>query len=311
MYADIYGRMEKKGWKMRKTSISRRVYLTFNMIVIALITVSCMVPILNVLATSFSSAAYINAGEVGLVPKGFTLAAYQFVLKDSRFWRSVLVTVERIVIGIPLNIGLSILIAYPLSKSELVFRERKIYVTFFLITMIFSGGMVPTYLLVYNLKMIDTIWALVLPGAVNVFNTIVLMNFFRNLPKAIEESALVDGAGHLTIMMKIFLPLSKPSIATITLFSLINNWNAWFDGLLYNNFTEHYPLQTYLQTTITSSTEVNKVVNNIEDMMLRQSVTARNLTAAKIFIAIVPLMCAYPFLQKHFATGLVMGSVKE
>lgn len=122
MYADIYGRMEKKGWKMRKTSISRRVYLTFNMIVIALITVSCMVPILNVLATSFSSAAYINAGEVGLVPKGFTLAAYQFVLKDSRFWRSVLVTVERIVIGIPLNIGLSILIAYPLSKSELVFR---------------------------------------------------------------------------------------------------------------------------------------------------------------------------------------------
>ena len=220
-------------------------------------------------------------------------------------------TVERIVIGIPLNIGLSILIAYPLSKSELVFRERKIYVTFFLITMIFSGGMVPTYLLVYNLKMIDTIWALVLPGAVNVFNTIVLMNFFRNLPKAIEESALVDGAGHLTIMMKIFLPLSKPSIATITLFSLINNWIAWFDGLLYNNFTEHYPLQTYLQTTITSSTEVNKVVNNIEDMMLRQSVTARSLTAAKIFIAIVPLMCAYPFLQKHFATGLVMGSVKE
>lgn len=311
MYADIYGRMEKKGWEMRKTSISRRVYLTFNMIVIALITVSCMVPILNVLATSFSSAAYINAGEVGLVPKGFTLAAYQFVLKDSRFWRSVLVTVERIVIGIPLNIGLSILIAYPLSKSELVFRERKIYVTFFLITMIFSGGMVPTYLLVYNLKMIDTIWALVLPGAVNVFNTIVLMNFFRNLPKAIEESALVDGAGHFTIMMKIFLPLSKPSIATITLFSLINNWNAWFDGLLYNNFTEHYPLQTYLQTTITSSTEVNKVVNNIEDMMLRQSVTARNLTAAKIFIAIVPLMCTYPFLQKHFATGLVMGSVKE
>ena len=159
--------------------------------------------------------------------------------------------------------------------------------------------------------MLDTIWALVLPGAVNVFNTLILMNFFRNLPKAIEESALIDGAGQFTIMWKIFLPLSKPSIATITLFSLINNWNSWFDGLLYNNYSENYPLQTYLQTTITASTEVNKVLSNIEDMMLRQAVTGRNLNAAKIFIAILPLMCAYPFLQKHFASGLVMGSVKE
>lgn len=296
---------------MKKMSVPRRVFQMINYGVIAVLVISCMIPIVNVLATSFSSASYINAGEVGLLPKGFTTAAYQYVLEDGRFWKSVLVTLERIVIGIPINLGLSILIAYPLSKSEEVFRSRKWYVGFFMITMIFSGGMVPTYLLVYNLKLMDTIWALVLPGAVNVFNTIVLMNFFRNLPKAIEESAQIDGAGHFTILIRIFLPLSKPSIATITLFSLINNWNAWFDGLLYNNYTEHYPLQTYLQTTITSSSEINNVVNNIEDMMLRQSVTARNLTAAKIFIAIVPLMLAYPFLQRYFATGLVMGSVKE
>lgn len=296
---------------MKNTSLSRKIFQIINVIIISIITISCLVPILNVLATSFSSAEYINAGEVGLLPKGFTTAAYKYVLSDVRFWKSVLISVERIVIGIPINLLLSILIAYPLSKSEFVFSKRKYYVVFFMITMIFSGGLVPTYILVYNLKMLDTIWALVLPGAVNVFNTLILMNFFRNLPHAIEESALIDGASHFTIMWKIFIPLSKPSIATITLFSLINNWNSWFDGLLYNNYSENYPLQTYLQTTLTASTEVNNIISNIEDMMLRQAVTGRNLNAAKIFIAIVPLMCAYPFLQKHFATGLVMGSVKE
>jgi len=296
---------------MRKTSLSRKIFQIINVILIAIITISCLVPILNVLATSFSSAEFINAGEVTLWPKGFTTAAYKFVLGDSRFWKSAIVSVKRIVIGIPINLFLTILMAYPLSKSEAVFSKRKYYIVFFLITMLFSGGLVPTYLLVYNLKMLDTIWALVLPGAVNVFNTLILMNFFRNLPKAIEESALIDGAGQFTIMWKIFIPLSKPSIATITLFSLINNWNAWFDGLLYNNYSNNYPLQTYLQTTLTTSMEMNKLISNIEDMMLRQAVTGRNLNAAKIFIAIVPLMCAYPFLQKHFTTGLVMGSVKE
>ena len=293
-----------------KTSIPRRIFLVFNTILIALITVSCIVPIVNVLATSFSSAEYINAGQVGLLPKGFTTAAYQFVLQDSRFWRSVWVTVERMLIAVPVNLILTILVAYPLSKPENEFRHRKYYVAYFMVTMLFNGGLVPTYLLVYNLHLLDTIWALVLPGAVNVFNAIILMNFFRGLPKEIEESALIDGAGQFTILRKIILPLSKPSIATITLFSIISNWNSWFDGLLYNNFTENYPLQTYLQTMITSSSETNKIVTNIEDMMMRQAVTGRNLTAAKVFISIIPLMCAYPFLQKHFAKGLVVGSVK-
>ena len=183
---------------------------------IALITVSCIVPIVNVLATSFSSAEYINAGQVGLLPKGFTTAAYQFVLQDSRFWRSVWVTVERMLIAVPVNLIFTILVAYPLSKPENEFRHRKYYVAYFMVTMLFNGGLVPTYLLVYNLHLLDTIWALVLPGAVNVFNAIILMNFFRGLPKEIEESALIDGAGQFTILRKIILPLSKPSIATIT-----------------------------------------------------------------------------------------------
>jgi putative aldouronate transport system permease protein len=252
----------------------------------------------------------VNSGQVGLWPKGFTLSAYKYVLKQSKFWTSIIVTLKRMFIGIPLTLILTILMAYPLSKPEYIFPARKYYVAFFMVTMIFSGGLVPTYMLVHSLGLFDTVWALVLPGAVNVFNAILVMNFFRGLPRAIEESAIVDGAGQFTVMMRIILPLSKASIATITLFSIIGNWNAWYDGLLYNNYTEHYPLQTYLQTLLTSSTDLSTMMNDIKNLMERQAVTARNLTAAQIFISIVPLMCAYPFLQKYFAKGLVMGSVK-
>ena len=295
---------------MKYSSIPRKIYLIFNALVIGIITLSCLVPILNVLATSFSSASYINAGEVGIIPKGFTVSAYKFVMKDTRFWNSVWITVKRILIGIPLNVFVTVLMAYPLSKSDHEFKARKYYVVFFMITMLFNGGLVPTYLLIYNLHMLDTIWALVLPGAASVGNAIMLMNFFRNLPGAIEESALVDGAGQFTIMWRIILPLSKPSLATITLFSIVGTWNSWYDGLIYNNYTEHYPLQTYLQASVTAATEASKTLTDIQDMLLRQTLNARNLNAAKIFISIVPLMCVYPFMQKHFAKGLVVGSVK-
>ena len=137
-----------------------------------------------------------------------------------------------------------------------------------------------------------------------------VMNFFRGLPKAIEESAIVDGAGQFTIMLKIILPLSKASIATITLFSVINNWNAWYDGLLYNNYTQNYPLQTYLQSLLNMTSDLSAMMKDIKSIIDRQAVTARNLTAAQIFISIIPLMCAYPFMQKYFTKGLVMGSVK-
>ena len=143
------------------------------------------------------------------------------------------------------------------------------------------------------------------------FNIILVMNFFRGLPKAIEESAIMDGAGQFTIMLKIFIPLSKASIATITLFSIINNWNSWYDGLLYNNYTESYPLQTYLQSLLNMTSDLSTMMKDVQSIIDRQAITARNLTAAQIFISIIPLMCAYPFLQKYFAKGLTLGSVKE
>lgn len=175
--------------------------------------------------------------------------------------------------------------------------------------MVFSGGLIPTYYVVTKTGLMDTIWALILPGAVPIFNVVLVMNFFRNLPGELEESAMLDGGGPWTILWKIFIPLSKPSIATITLFSLVTHWNSWFDGLIYSNFTQHYPLQSYLQTLIVNTNNA-LMSGDLSSIVKNMSVNDTNLKAAQIFISIIPLLLIYPFLQKYFTTGLVLGSVK-
>ncbi len=233
-----------------KKSKSRKLFEACNYIMITLITLSCLIPILNLLANSFSSSQAIIENRVSIFPVEFTLKAYQYVINNQEFWSSVAVSAKRVLLGVPLNVILTILVAYPLSKSELVFPARKYYVAFMLVVMLFNGGLMPTYFIVSKTGLIDTIWSLLLPGAVPVFSCIVLMNFFRGIPEELEESARLDGANQFQIMIKIFLPLSKPSIATVTLFSLVWHWNAWFDGLIYSNYTSNYPLQSYLQTLV-------------------------------------------------------------
>jgi putative aldouronate transport system permease protein len=293
---------------------ARKVFLASNYLFITLVTLSCALPLLNVLAMSFSSSAFVDAGLVGMFPRGFTLAPYRYVLNNGKFWAAFGVTFRRLAIGVPVNLILSVLMAYPLSKEERRFPARKVYIWFFLICMIFNGGLVPTYLLVRNLGLIDTIWALVLPSGMNVFSSVILMNFFRGIPKEIEESALLDGAGHLSIMLKLYLPLSAPCIATITLFAFMGHWNAWMDGRIYMNFTQNYPLQTYLQSVIIGADNIMLSSltggSNLETMADMMAVNSRNLRASQIFISIIPVMLVYPFLQKYFTTGLVMGSVK-
>jgi len=237
------------------------------------------------------------------------LQAYKFVMSSSRFWMSMLVTLLRVILGVSINVVMIVLVAYPLSKSERIFPARKFYVAFMLCVMLFSGGLMPTYFIVAKTGLIDTIWSLVLPGAVPIFSCIVLLNFFRGIPEELEESAILDGANPFQIMTRIFLPISKPSIATVTLFSLMTHWNSWFDGLIYSNHTENYPLQSYLQTLVVSTTDLmdNMDVDTMLDMM---NVNQINMQSAQIFISIIPLMLVYPFLQKFFTTGLTLGSVK-
>ncbi|MDO4445019.1 MAG: carbohydrate ABC transporter permease [Bacillota bacterium] len=288
----------------------RILFNIFNYTFISLVLLTCLIPLLHILALSFSQASYTDSNMVTLIPKGFTLAAYQFVMENEMFWRAFSVTLERLAIGVPLSLMLTILAAYPLSKDEKFFPQRKIYMWLFMFVMIFNAGLVPTYLLIKDLNMMDTIWALVLPTGVNVFNMVLMMNFFRGIPHEIEESALVDGARQHTILWKLYLPLAKPSIATITLFTFMNHWNSWMDGRIYMNSTSNYPLQTYLQNVLQSSDQVLLNSNNMQNLLDRMAVSGQNLRAAQLFISMLPLLVIYPFLQKYFTAGLVMGSVK-
>ncbi|MBQ4436816.1 MAG: carbohydrate ABC transporter permease [Clostridia bacterium] len=293
----------------RKRTKGQKIFEIFNIVLIVLLSVCCMVPILNLLAYSFSSSTAIIGNKVGVLPVDFTTEAYEYVLHNSEFWTSTKVTLLRVVIGVPFNILMCILVAYPLSKPETQFPARKYYVALMLTTMLFSGGMMPTYFIVAKTGLIDTIWSLILPGAVATYNCMLMMNFFRGIPTALEESAKLDGARQWTILTRIYLPLSKPSIATIALFSLVGHWNAWFDGLIYSNHTFNYPLQSYLQTLVTLSTE--DLANGDIDLLVRFANTNNtNMKSAQIFISIIPLMVIYPWLQKYFTKGLTVGSVK-
>ncbi|RGY02018.1 carbohydrate ABC transporter permease [Blautia sp. OF03-15BH] len=293
----------------KKTSMGRKVFLAVDVIVILLLCLICMVPLLNLLAYSFSASQPIIENKVFLWPKEFTLKAYQYVLESKEFWSSVSVSVQRVLLGVPLNTLLTILVAYPLSKDERQFKARKYYVAYMLTVMLFNGGLMPTYYIVSKTKLIDTVWALIIPGAVPIFNCIVLMNFFRGIPSELEESAKLDGASQWQILWRIFIPISKPSLATIILFSLINHWNSWFDGLIYSNHTTNYPLQSYLQTLVTSTTEI-LAQGDVKAIAKLVDINDTNMKAAQIFISVIPLMLIYPFLQKYFTTGLTMGSVK-
>ena len=295
--------------KKIKVSPARKLFNICNVVVITLIMLICLVPILNVLAQSFSSSHAIVQNKVRLFPVEFTTSAYSYVMKKKDFWKESLVSAERVLLGVPINMLLTVLAAYPLSKSDRVFKARKYYSAYFVFLMIFNGGLIPTYYVISKLGLIDTIWALVLPCGVPIFNVILMMNFFRGIPESLEESAMLEGAGQWTIMSKIYLPLSKPSIATVTLFSLINHWNSWFDGLIYSNFTDNYPLQSYLQTMVVDMRSIIQS-GNMEDIVNALSVNDKNLKAAQIFISIIPLMVIYPFCQKYFTAGLTLGSVK-
>ena len=289
--------------------MGRKVFLAVDVIVILLLCLICMVPLLNLLAYSFSASQPIIENKVFLWPKEFTLKAYQYVLESKEFWSSVSVSVKRVLLGVPLNTLLTILVAYPLSKDERQFKARKYYVAYMLTVMLFNGGLMPTYYIVSKTKLIDTVWALIIPGAVPIFNCIVLMNFFRGIPSELEESAKLDGASQWQILWRIFIPISKPSLATLILFSLINHWNSWFDGLIYSNHTTNYPLQSYLQTLVTSTTEI-LAQGDVKAIAKLVDINDTNMKAAQIFISVIPLMLIYPFLQKYFTTGLTMGSVK-
>ena len=278
------------------------------MVLVGCLGLVCLIPILNSLALSLSDKAIVEAGTVFLVPRKINLTSYGIILEDRQFFRSFLISIERVVLGGVVNLVITLLMAYPLSKDRSVFRAREAYIYLLLVTMLFSGGLIPIYMIVNAVGIMDTIWALVLPGAVPVFNVIVMMNFFRQVPKELEEAATVDGARQATILAKIYLPLSVPSVATVTLFSMVGHWNAFFDGLIYMNSPRDYPLQTYIQTLVLGQHDFTRLT--VEEIKRMSQTSSKTLNNAKIIVSMIPMIMVYPFLQRYFVKGLVLGSVK-
>jgi putative aldouronate transport system permease protein len=291
-------------------STSRKAFLIFNYLFLILTTLICLLPLVNVLAVSFSSREAAAGGFVKLWPVHFTLKSYIYVLHKPEFFKAFLVSIERVGLGVLINMFLTVMAAYPLSKDKKALRIRGVYAWFFLITILVGGGLIPWYMTIRAVGILDSIWALVLPGAIPVFNVILLMNFFRQLPKEIEESAFIDGAGHWITLWKIFIPLSMPSIATLILFSTVGHWNSWFDGLILMNRPEHYPLQSYLQTIVTVLDSKFLGSSSMEDIKMLRQVSDKTAKAAQVFLAALPILCVYPFLQRYFMSGIVLGSVK-
>ena len=278
------------------------IYLT-----VIFMTMCCLFPLLNMVAISFSDKAAASANMVGLVPVDFTTSAYKTLLGESQFWVSFWISIKRVFLGTIINMILTILLAYPLSKSKREFKGHDVYMYIVIFAMLFSGGMIPIYLTIKSYGLLNSIWALILPGAVPVFNVILLMNFFKGVPKSLEEAAAIDGASKLTILLKIYLPISMPALATIILFCIVNHWNDFFSGLVYMNKTSMYPLQTYIQQL---SVDMSQITDP-EQLKRFAQVSNKTLDAAKIVVSTIPLLIIYPFLQKYFVSGIVIGAVKE
>lgn len=275
---------------------------------LGIICVSCVLPFIHLLAVSFSSSSAVAAGKVGFLPVEFTAASYEYVFTGGKFLHAMGISLQRVILGTLLNVVLMVLTAYPMAKEDL--PGRGFFAGFFVLTMLVSGGMIPSYLLVSGLGLKDTMWALILPGALPVSNMIILMNFIRGLPHELEEAAWIDGATPFQTLVQVIFPLLGPSLATVGLFCMVGHWNDWFAGMIYMSDPMNYPLQTYLQTLLVDFEKLlqSDTSGNIQDILSKMN--ARTGRAAQLFIGALPIMCVYPFLQRYFTKGLTLGSVK-
>ncbi|WP_217592982.1 carbohydrate ABC transporter permease [Cohnella sp. GbtcB17] len=284
-----------------------RLFNGVNKVLLILITLLCILPVWYTLVVSLSDRAAVAAGDVFFWPQGLTFNSYATIIEDGQFFKSFFISVERVVLGAIIAFFVVLLMAYPLSKTAKEFKPRNILMWLLIFCMLFSGGLVPWYMTMKSLGMINNIWGLVLGGGLPVFNVILVMNFFRNLPKEMEESALIDGAGPWRILFGIFLPLSTPVMATILVFTIVGHWNEFFQAPVLMTKNENYPLQSYIrQVTIV----LNPAKIDAESAKRLATMSNQTLNAAKIFISMLPLLLIYPFFQKYFVKGITLGSVK-
>lgn len=290
-----------------KKSLGEKAFDAFNCFFLIAFAATCVYPFLNVLTVSFSTAAAANAYGLKLFPKEFTLEAYKSVFDNRFIWIGYGNTIVRTIVGTFLNIAFSILCAYPLSKRHL--PNRNLFTFLIVFTIFFSGGLIPNYLLIKELGLLDSRWSLILPGLINAYTMVIVRNYFMSLPEEIEESAKMDGAHDFRILYSIVLPVSMPIIATIGLWYAVAHWNAWFDALLYISDPNKTVLNTVLRKIVI---EGQSHFQNFDanELNRTQTVTPDVIKAATIMVATLPILCVYPFIQKYFVKGVLVGSLK-
>lgn len=284
----------------RKSTGSDRVFDIFIIVIMGIIALGFLLPLINVLASSFSSADAVVAGEVGLFPVDFTLDGYKMIFKESKIWSGFKNSLLYTVIGTLIQVTCQMLCAYPLSRRD--FKGRKFVNLFLVLTMFISGGMIPTYILITSLKLYNTIWAIILPGCISVFNIIVIRTYMQSsIPMELQEAAMIDGCGDVKIFTRIVLPLCRPIIAVMILYAVVGYWNSYFNALMFVQDTSLYPLQNVLNSILVS----NESSLGGYDVNLSEQ-----LKYVTIVVSSLPLLVIYPFFQKYFEKGVTIGGVK-
>ncbi len=284
-----------------KESGSYRVFKVFNAIILTLISVAMLYPFLYLVAQSFSSTQAIVAGQVGLIPKDFNISTYKYVITDGKFIPYYGNTIVYSIVGTVCALLFSALLAYPLSKAELY--GGKAINKFIIFTMYFSGGMIPNYILMVSLGLRDTVASFILPGMISTYYVILMRSFFLTLPRELEEAGEIDGLDLWGVFWRIAIPLSKPIIATMTLFYVVQYWNDWFDAFLYLDTTTKWPVAYYLRQLISSASGTSADAGDAMQI-------ASNIKSCAMVLTSAPIICIYPFIQKYFVQGMMLGGVK-
>jgi putative aldouronate transport system permease protein len=279
----------------------------FNYLILTLIGLITFFPFYQVVITSFVTFKEYLSKSVILFPSEWTLESYQFVFSTSKFFTALRNTVVITIVGTVISMAITSMMAYPLSKTNL--KGQRFFSLFIIFPMLFSGGLVPYYLLVKSLHLINSIWALILPGCLGTFYIILMKNFFISLPDSLEESAKLDGANDLYILFRIVIPLSMPIIATLSLFYGVGYWNQYYNAILFINKSSLLPLQNILREILIDNS-LESLSSGMSYFSSRAFETSHTIKMAIIVVATIPIICVYPLLQKHYVKGIMLGAVK-
>ncbi|ASA20384.1 carbohydrate ABC transporter permease [Paenibacillus donghaensis] len=296
-----------------KSTTGDRIMLAVIYSLLSLLAILAFYPFWNAAVISFNNGSDTVKGGVTFWPRQFSLENYRVVFEDSRLINGFVISILRTVIGTLASIAATAIFAYGMSKSELI--GRKPYMVLCIITMYFSGGLIPTFLLIRELHLFNTFWVMVIPGLISVWNMIIFRTFFKSIPAGLEESARIDGCSNWGVLFRIVLPLSGPVLATLSLFTAVYHWNDWFTPSIYISDTGLMPIQTKLQQILNSnimSEQLAQMDSAAQGRMSRmKAVTTKSLSMATMMVATLPILCVYPFLQKYFVKGVMVGSLKE